>query len=781
MSDADSTTPSPRRGRNASSDGSSRAAIAHRAPAGVALGVEEVVVERRGGEDLSLLGGDRLEDPGVDVAQGLGDVLTLGAGNQSRNLQQLEIPHDRMRDVEVGVEAQLPEPPGGPHRALEQLVAEQPIGRVERLRRTEQLLFLVLPRETERRPRRLHERERKDLVAAVSKRRVAQHDPLSRSCDPDVQRLAQPSLPARLVVGGHHRGVGQQRVRHRLRPGHAHPAVQADHEHVRGLEPAGPIEPDHLDRARAAHDRLLLFTQAEVGDRRDRARKLARRRERLAPHVGRRELAEPGERPQPLDDVRLSGEQLLAAQPESIDQPVHVEVRTGRVDRCRPGAIELEEHQDPLARLGRDLGRFRRRCEGGDHVELAPARDLRAARDVDRPQLDRRTGERADDRRGVRGISEQAQPREHVADLCPLEERRLPDQPVRYGPLLKRDRHRLPLTRDLRDKHRDLAWGDALTSEQALDLRGHRLRLGAIVRRPPERDRPTPRRRPRHRRAEQGPGNARDLHRATKGTLQAPHREARQRLERSERCDARSAEPPQGRSDVGGDRQPVGRRAGDGAHEPSRDELEFLGVIDEHMAEAPADRGMIGGRAQRVAHEVALVPGPRVREHSFVGAIHLRELLLEGRLSLRDTESRGPFGVGLGVDQLRLAAVDPTHERAEQSVDATPEVVVLHRELVDPLDQHRQPVAGAQRRGVKVALGRPRQSRAPMRRGPPGSARAAPRNPAPAGPRAAPGWHRRVPPKERGRVRARAARRHRPAGRTALRSSSSSRSPRTRG
>ena len=123
------------------------------------------------------------------------------------------------------------------------------------------------------------------------------------------------------------------------------------------------------------------------------------------------------------------------------------------------------------------------------------------------------------------------------------------------------------------------------------------------------------------------------------------------------------------------------------------------------MAEAPADRGMIGGRAQRVAHEVALVPGPRVREHAFVGAIHLRELLLEGRLSLRDPESRGPFGVGLGVDQLRLAAVDPTHERAEQSVDATPEVVVLHRELVDPLDQHRQPVAGAQRRGVKVALG----------------------------------------------------------------------------
>ncbi len=48
MSEADSTSPSPRRGRNGSSVGSSRAAIAGGAAAVVAVGVEQVLVERRG-------------------------------------------------------------------------------------------------------------------------------------------------------------------------------------------------------------------------------------------------------------------------------------------------------------------------------------------------------------------------------------------------------------------------------------------------------------------------------------------------------------------------------------------------------------------------------------------------------------------------------------------------------------------------------------------------------------------------------------------------------------
>ena len=39
------------------------------APAGITLGVEEIVIERRGREDLALLGGDGLEDARVHVTQ----------------------------------------------------------------------------------------------------------------------------------------------------------------------------------------------------------------------------------------------------------------------------------------------------------------------------------------------------------------------------------------------------------------------------------------------------------------------------------------------------------------------------------------------------------------------------------------------------------------------------------------------------------------------------------------------------------------------------------------
>ena len=104
--------PSPRVGRNASSDGSS--ARHRRGPAArVALGVEQIVVQRRGREDLPLLGRHRLEDPRVDVASASASDCPSGRCDQRGELQQLEVAHDRVGDVEVGVEAQLVEPPAG--------------------------------------------------------------------------------------------------------------------------------------------------------------------------------------------------------------------------------------------------------------------------------------------------------------------------------------------------------------------------------------------------------------------------------------------------------------------------------------------------------------------------------------------------------------------------------------------------------------------------------------------------------------------------------------------
>ena len=75
-----------------------------------------------------------------------------------------------------------------------------------------------------------------------------------------------------------------------------------------------------------------MLAQSRVGDGGDRARELPRRRLRRAAGICRREFAERAERAQPLDDVGLGGEQLVAAQPEAVDQAVDVEVGAGRVD-----------------------------------------------------------------------------------------------------------------------------------------------------------------------------------------------------------------------------------------------------------------------------------------------------------------------------------------------------------------------------------------------------------------------------------------------------------------
>jgi len=77
----------------------------------------------------------------ASFAQRLGEALALRPGDQRRDLQQLEIAHDGVGDVEVGVQAKLAEPAARSHRALEQLVPEQPVCRVERLSGAEQLLL----------------------------------------------------------------------------------------------------------------------------------------------------------------------------------------------------------------------------------------------------------------------------------------------------------------------------------------------------------------------------------------------------------------------------------------------------------------------------------------------------------------------------------------------------------------------------------------------------------------------------------------------------------------
>ena len=232
-----------------------------------------------------------------------------------------------MRDVEVGVEAQLAEPPAGAHRPLEQLVAEQPVGRVERLGGAEQLLLLVLPLAADRFARRLGERRRRERGAAVVDARVAEHHPGPGAGDrPRRARGAAP--PPRWSCSAATSGE-QQRVGDRLRRAEPRaPPCRPEHVHVVGLER------DRTRRARRpgpprapARSGSSCSRSPGVGDGGDRAREFTRRRLRRAPRVRGRELAEPRERPQPLDDVGLRGEQLVAAQPEPVDQPVDVQVR----------------------------------------------------------------------------------------------------------------------------------------------------------------------------------------------------------------------------------------------------------------------------------------------------------------------------------------------------------------------------------------------------------------------------------------------------------------------
>ena len=201
--------------------------------------------------------------------------------------------------------------------------------------------------------------------------------------------------------------------------------------------------------------------------------------------VGAGQLAETGEVDEPLDDVGLRGEDLLAAQPEPVDEAVDEEVGPRAVERLRRLAVQAQERVDVLARLGRKLRRLGRRAQRRDHVELAPPRDLHDARDVDRAQRDRRAGERAHDRAGVGRVGEQAQPGEHVAHLGLGEEVGLADGAQRDRALLEGERDLAPLV--ARRAHDDAdPLRRAAAAHEPLDLGGDRLRLGAVVGGAPE-------------------------------------------------------------------------------------------------------------------------------------------------------------------------------------------------------------------------------------------------------------------------------------------------------
>ncbi len=150
---------------------------------------------------------------------------------------------------------------------------------------------------------------------------------------------------------------------------------------------------------------------------------------------------------------------------------------------------------------------------------------------------------------------------------------------------------------------------------------------------------------------------------------------------------------------VAGHRQ---RCAGELAHQPRCCQVKFLPIVDQRMGEPLGERRPSGDRSQRVAEQIAGIASPCLGEHPFMGPVDLGELLLD-----RVRPGR-PRCVLLGTDQLRLQPVDLAHESSDQRGRAAAEVVVTDRELVDPLDQHREPIAGSERIG---AAEQPRRQR----------------------------------------------------------------------
>ena len=452
------------------------------------------------------------------------------------------------------------------------------------------------------------------------------------------------------------------------------------------LEALGRVHPHHLD---AGGGRLrLLLAQAGLGDGGDRAGEVTGRGLRRAAGVGGGQLAELGEVDQPLGDLGRRREQQLAAQAEALDQPVREQVRARGVELAGEAAVELEEGEDALPRLRRDLRGLHRRAERADHVELAAARDLRHAREVDGAQLDGRAGERAHDRAGVPGVDQQPQPGEQVAHLGALEERRGAGDAVGDGALLQRDGDRLALALTERTRTATVLGAHAVAGDQPLDVGGDGLRLGALVRGGPEGDLaagiPAPARFSMRSSSgrDDGRGGGQDRGRHPVGALQ-PH-DSRPRTRAGSWWRRRGSGRSPGRR-----RRPRLTVRPEHPQQQALGEVDVLQVVDQHVrgSGSPGARARAGARAGR---------GRRAARDRRGRASPPPPASGRGRRRSRRTRARArpsPTPRSRRRDELVLQAVDAPDHGAEHRARVAAQVVVGERQLVDALEQHRQPVA----------------------------------------------------------------------------------------
>ena len=295
---------------------------------------------------------------------------------------------------------------------------------------------------------------------------------------------------------------------------------------------------------------------------------------------------------------------------------------------------------DPLPRLGRHLGRLGRRGQRRDHVELAPARDLGAARDV-RPNAARSAAAPAPARPPERRTDRPAAAARRARRGSRRAGRRRPPRPVGAAPRAPRARPRRPAPR-------------ATTAGTSTEHLPGRTRLVAISRSTSAATAAPARARWRSARTEPRPRRPRlGIARAPAPTRPpgAPAPGTR-KLCVSVTTDVRarvSAKLPR----HGRRRRSVGRPPSS-AHQLARRGLELLRVVEQHVLEPRATTGA-RGPSQSVARSRSPASGPRPRPASARGTGTPRRTRSR-RASpgpLR-SEPGGPRGVVLGPDQLRL-------------------------------------------------------------------------------------------------------------------------------
>ena len=289
MSVAERARPSPRRGRNASREGSSRFAISSRRRFAAALLVEEVRVEAGVDERRALLRGDCLVEQVVDGREGVGDRLLLRALDQAGELDQLEEAGNRPGDIDVGVEPRLAELAAGAPGLLEHLVLDHPVGRLHSLGGAEELLPLLLLGGIEdgARPRRRGRVGRcptRSRRAARGRARRLRGSSPCRGGDAPPPRAGAGAADLRR----HHRRAGGGGTGDRA-------GLKSDDVHPRELETLRPLERHDADRVGHRSALLVHRRDAGLGDGDQISDEVAVRSGRLAPDPIGRQLAEPGE------------------------------------------------------------------------------------------------------------------------------------------------------------------------------------------------------------------------------------------------------------------------------------------------------------------------------------------------------------------------------------------------------------------------------------------------------------------------------------------------------